>query len=76
MDNKPIYECNGCKTTGGKLSCYKHGQTKFTFGGISKKEDWGHAICPKHKQQFTCPDCDREFEIEVSKVLYNSLGVL
>ena len=35
MDNIPIYGCNGCKTTGGRMSCYQHGQTIFYFGELS-----------------------------------------
>lgn len=25
MDNTPIYGCNGCRTTGGRMSCFTHG---------------------------------------------------
>lgn len=32
MDNTPIYGCNGCRTTGGRMSCYQHGQTTYNFG--------------------------------------------
>lgn len=28
MDNSPIYGCNGCSTTGGRMACGTHGASR------------------------------------------------
>ena len=75
MDTTPIYGCDGCKTTGGRLSCYKHGQITFSLGGTTTQDDWGHAMCPKHKEEFTCEKCTKEFIQQASHFVYRKLGM-
>ena len=74
MNNTPIYGCEGCKTTGGRMSCSTHGgQITFINGIEQLKDDWGRSICPKHKTEFTCPDCMEEIAQEISRANYEKL---
>jgi hypothetical protein len=72
MDNTPIAGCEGCKTTGGRMSCYSHGNR---FNQISKSEEYGYGSkirCPKHNELVACPECCEEEADEMSRVINRS----
>jgi hypothetical protein len=64
MNNTPVYGCEGCRTTGGRMSCFIHGQFEYHFDFTIKQDSPIYHNCPKHGQ-YCCPEC---LDIEASSI--------
>ena len=77
MDNIPIYGCESCRTTAGRMGCTIHTSypimIKRNIITQPKDDDYGHAICPKHKEEFFCPECMEEIGSLASNLMYKDL---
>ena len=76
MNNTPMTGCEGCKTTGGRMSCYIHGRNMFSISTNIAKVEYGYGSklrCPKHDELIACPICCEEDATEISHILHKNL---
>lgn len=67
-NNYPVFGCDKCLTSAGRLGCPDHGYNPSTL----PPKDWQPPYCPQHGTGdfVTCDKCLDEMEMEISKINY------